>query len=209
MSQSTADAWLTVSQAAARLKVSERTVRRRCENRKLRARLDTTATGKTWQIEAADIAAANGADGADIAAATSHEAGTDVRPVGAANVRPAAAIGAASEEVRALERQTDRMQGYLAAQMEASIARAVSEAIAPLVEQNTTLQAELRQLREIIMQGGQGGQGATQDAPSTANEQEAQPAKSEPVRATQGQKERRRDVVGLRGLLLRWLKAGE
>jgi len=45
-------AYLTVSEAAARLKVSERTIRRRCETGKLKADLQPTATGSAWHIEA-------------------------------------------------------------------------------------------------------------------------------------------------------------
>ena len=65
--------WLTVSQAAAALGVSERTIRRRCDKGKLRARLVTTDSGPAWFIDRADVpdvAAANAADTAAIAADT-------------------------------------------------------------------------------------------------------------------------------------------
>jgi len=138
MSKSTPD-WLTVSQAAALLCVSERTVRRRCESGKLAARLDTTATGKAWLIEAAAIgqSAANTADGADVAAPEEQAQEYSIPADGAAIPTDTA------DMVRSL----GRLEGYAARDMEMLVARAVSSAVTPLVEEIAELRRALAELR--------------------------------------------------------------
>jgi excisionase family DNA binding protein len=107
-------AWLTVSQAAARLGISERTARRRCESGEIAARLETTESGKKWLINDAVLepeadssgqAAARGAaktlGGAATGAATNQAWNKEVRPFLAAppdRCGQAAARGAATQK---------------------------------------------------------------------------------------------------------------
>ena len=148
MSENTPE-WLTVSQAASALRVSERTVRRRCEAGKLKAHLESTETGKVWLIDPASCgqAAATGAANAADSYGQDFEHEKTVEDERAADNVAARADGLRPEvrpqENRALERRADRMEGFLAGQMEVAIARAVTEAVRPLHE-------EIKELRELI-----------------------------------------------------------
>ncbi len=171
MSETAPDEWLTVSQAAARLGVSERTVRRRCESGKLVARLvanEGGTGGRAWLIDRAatnepDAACGHAARRPKRADARGHADESEsqqraaTRPDGQSDGQAVRPERAASEEasvrpdeLRELERQSDRMRGYLAGQMEATIARAVREAVeaaqAPLVREIEQLRAEVTAL---------------------------------------------------------------
>ena len=110
--------WLTVSQAAALLGVSERTIRRRCEGGKLAARLESTASGPAWLIDAdalrtpAANAAAMPADTRPSAPAPEIGNGS---ALAAANVRtPAANAADAPKADAADQREGDLMAALLA-----------------------------------------------------------------------------------------------
>ncbi len=88
-------AWLSVSQAAARLGVSERTVQRRAAAGELRARKTTTRDGQKWEIRLGADTPAIGA--ANIADTLSSEQ-SDSTPQSGGTVPPSAAIGADTRE---------------------------------------------------------------------------------------------------------------
>ncbi len=154
MSQSTAGGdWLTVAQAMAALARSDKSIRRMIERKDLRAEKVRTATGQEWRIMPADVARfAHGETGS----------------IGQVSDTAGQVPDTAGSTAGTLDtRRMDRMEGYLAGQMDAAIARAVSTAIAPLIEQNAGLQAELRELRAIIEKLSQAAPEAAQGAPST------------------------------------------
>ncbi len=154
-SRSPESEFLTVSQAAAALGVSERTVQRRCAAGKLRARRVATETGQTWEIEAAELptGAAKLPTGAD----TGFESET-AQSVG---TLPTAADTAAIAADSAQSLQMARMQGFMAGQMETAIARAVSAANAPLIEEIQLLRGEIEAMKQSSPQGPQAAQTAT------------------------------------------------
>jgi excisionase family DNA binding protein len=199
MSDTTPDEWLTVSQAAARLGVSERTVRRRCETGKLVARLvanEGGTGGRAWLIDRAatnepDAACGHAARRPKRADACGHDDESEsqqraaTRPDGQSDgqaVRPERAAseeaGVRPDEMRDLQRQADRMQGYLAGQMEATIARAVREAVeaaqAPLVREIEQLRAEVAALttaRHEAPQRAENAPAGNQAAPAQSGQQ--------------------------------------
>jgi hypothetical protein len=148
MSESTPE-YVTVSQAAAALGISERTVQRRCKSGKVRARLVTTETGQLWEVEAATLP--TGAD--RVTPRFKRELIADANvPTGAATsdaipddrVTTVAATGDDSAQTV----QLARMQGFMAGQMETAIARAISAANAPLLDEIRLLRADIEAMKE-------------------------------------------------------------
>ena len=188
--------WLTVSQAAKQLGLSERTVRRRCEAGQLPARFESgEGGGRAWRIDPEAVSAGNDR--------------TDGRPDGQAaketvTARPEGASGAASEWThgQTVTDRTDawpserpessgqadtdlaRIQGYLARDMELSIARAVEAAQAPLLEEIRALRAEVAQLRESRQeppQDAQSGGSVVESQPAAQDTQRPQERKPMPL----------------------------
>ncbi len=163
MSESTPESaqWLTVSQAAAALGgISERTVQRRCKAGKLSARQVTTETGTAWEIEAATLP--TGDDRVTPHVERAADTRADV-PTGAAiaddTVPPTVTTG--DDGAQAV--QLARMQGFMAGQMETAIARAISEANAPLLEEIRLLRADIETMKEGARIGQEAPQTVTTD----------------------------------------------
>jgi len=230
MSQSTAGgAWLTVSETADRLGVSPRAVQKRCHNGKLAARRITTAQGVKWEIDANALSAFKTQMDANQDAPepanrtrTNEPTGRERTGEPANQVRTNDALHAqngtnldASQDAN--ERTTGREpDASNHANEPGRIAELREEVkfLRSLLEARDRDAAELRAaLREALRlapkQLPTGAPDGSQDAPQAQSEPYAAAVNYDAVRATQSRKERRRDVVGLRGLLLRWLKAGE
>jgi len=136
--------WLTVSQAAAALGISERTVQRRCKAGKLAARLATTETGQTWEVKAAALPTGDDRVPPHI------ERAADIRadvPTGAAIADDTVTPMVTTGDDGAQSVQLARMQGFMAGQMETAIARAISEANAPLLEEIRLLRADIEAMK--------------------------------------------------------------
>ncbi len=132
--------YLTVSQAAAALKISERTVQRRCKSGKLGARQVTTETGQAWEVDAATLP--TGADRVTTPFEREPIA-ADKLPTGDAIAADRVTTGADSAKAV----QIARMQGFMAGQMETAIARAISAANAPLLDEIRLLRAEIEAMK--------------------------------------------------------------
>jgi hypothetical protein len=151
-------AWLTASQAAARLGVSERTIQRRCRaGRVPGARLAITPNGRRWMMVDSALPPPTANDTSDTAAYL-------VRPFrSAAPDTPATndrlPPGGAATNDSANDTRLGRLEGYAARDLELVIAgaveRAVTAAQAPLLERIDQLTAEVRGLRESAGKGAQ------------------------------------------------------
>jgi excisionase family DNA binding protein len=151
MDEHNKSAWLTVSQAAARLGVSERTIRRRCESGRLVARLVVNEAGKTWLID----------ESATNSMATHTEMSAPVITDAAFAAIPPATNGDGNEQsaVTGADSQITRLEGYMPQDMEIMLSRtmerAVSNVVAPLLERiesqaaaQALLMEELKELRK-------------------------------------------------------------
>jgi excisionase family DNA binding protein len=151
MGEHNRSAWLTVSQAAARLGVSERTIRRRCESGRLAARLVVNEAGKTWLIDesAANLVATHTEMSVPVIA---DETFAGVSPTANTDSNEQGAVTGADNQIA-------RLEGYVARDMEITLSRAmeqaVSNVVAPLLERiesqaatQALLMEELKELRK-------------------------------------------------------------
>jgi hypothetical protein len=155
MSESTPE-FVTVSQAAAALGISERTVQRRCKSGKLKARLVTTESGQVWEVEAATLPTGDDR-------VTTH---FEREPITADKLPTGDAISADRVTTGDDSTQTvqlARMQGFMAGQMETAIARAISAANAPLLDEIRLLRAEIEAMKTSADDAPQAPQTVTTD----------------------------------------------
>jgi len=219
MTESTAGGdWLTVAQAMTALQKSDKSIRRMIERGDLSAHKVKTATGQEWRIVAADVARFAGG----VPEVLPDTAGQVTDTNGRATVGETDSTGQVTEgETEQVTdsagstagtldtRRLDRMEGYLAGQMEATIAAAVERAVlaaqAPLLARIDELSEQIKAMASTMPAGASGG---SQDAPQAQSEPYPAAVNYDAIQPAQ-RASRRRDVIGLRGLLLRWLKSGE